>query len=157
MWIGDDRPIGRPASEMFCFFFDCIKFNFPTTYPLRVIQQLCGPNFTQCWSPSPLSGPLWIFYLIPALCQVTKRQLSTDPQLFVHVVIEWPLISTCFIIQSRTFHLTTSFFQESNWKLYNQKIRFFYNWKNHFEIWSHCGANFWWIRECLAYKLSTIQ
>ena len=44
-----------------------------------VIQQLRGPNFTQFWSPPSSSGQLWAIYMIPTLCRVTMRELSTDP------------------------------------------------------------------------------
>ena len=50
------------------------------------------PNFDPL---HPSRGQFWTFYMIPTLCQATKRELSTDPlpPLFVHVVIEWPLSS----------------------------------------------------------------
>ena len=46
---------------------------------LGVIQQLRGPNFTQFWPFPPSSGQLWTFHMIPTLCHMTKRGLSTDP------------------------------------------------------------------------------
>ena len=35
---------------------------------VEVIQQLRGPNFTQFWPPTPLSGQLRAFLLIPIIC-----------------------------------------------------------------------------------------
>ena len=46
---------------------------------LGVIQQVRGPNFTQFWSTAPSSGQLWIFYMLPNICHVNKRELSIDP------------------------------------------------------------------------------
>ena len=57
------------------------------------IQQLRGPNFTQFWPPSPpsSSGQLWTFYMIPTLCLLTKRGLSTDS------IYYWPPpLSSCW-------------------------------------------------------------
>ena len=47
-------------------------------------------QFYKIMTPSPLE---WTFYIIPTLCHLTKRGLSTDPlpPLLVNVVTEWPL------------------------------------------------------------------
>ena len=37
------------------------------TFALGVIQLLRGPNFTQFWPPTPSSGQLWIFCILPDL------------------------------------------------------------------------------------------
>ena len=50
-------------------------------------------KFYPILTPSPWSGQLWPFYIIPTLCHMIIRGLSTDPltPLLVHIVIEWPL------------------------------------------------------------------
>ena len=66
-------------------------------------------KFYPTYPSPPSSGQLWTFYVIPTLCNVTKRRLYTGPPLLVHVVIEWPLTAAARCSRANWFRRLTWF------------------------------------------------
>ena len=56
------------------------------------------PNFDPL--PTPSSGQLCTFYMMPTLCHVTQHGLYINPHstLLVHVIIEWPLLKSEYVV-----------------------------------------------------------
>ena len=73
----------------------------PNANPLGVIQQLRGPILTT--SPPRVDNCGHFTYYL-TFVHVTKRGLSNDPSLLVHVVIEWPLKSSSFLYTTVRCH-----------------------------------------------------
>ena len=118
LWLST-KLLCRPSLSSPGFPVMSLKVFPPSDLPLRVIQQLRGPNFTQFWPPTRPECPI-VDILHTTFPLFTRPSvnflLTTYLPLFVNVVIKWPL-SVFIRVFSR---LGTIFFvviHRSGWKL----------------------------------------